>query len=309
MGCTKEAKLMKVFNKKGNFFFGMTKGDIAFEMINAIILAIIAFSTLYPFWYVLVKSILPFEQAIKTKFYLIPTGFTLESYKFIFSTDRMVRSINISVILTVFGTIYQLFFTALTGYGLSKKNLPGRNFMFSLIIVTMFFGGGLIPTYLLIRGLGLMNTLWELILPGTIGTYNMIIMKTFFQSLPEEIEESARMDGAGYLKIFFRIIIPLSKPVISTIGLFISVGLWNSWYGPLLYLNDKNLWPMALLLREILIKTDVETLASTYVSEDYMLSDSIKMATVIVSVTPIVIVYPFLQKYFVKGVMIGAIKS
>jgi len=309
MGCTKEAKLMKVFNKKGNFFFGMTKGDIAFEMINAIILAIIAFSTLYPFWYVLVKSILPFEQAIKTKFYLIPTGFTLESYKFIFSTDRMVRSINISVILTVFGTIYQLFFTALTGYGLSKKNLPGRNFMFSLIIVTMFFGGGLIPTYLLIRGLGLMNTLWALILPGTIGTYNMIIMKTFFQSLPEEIEESARMDGAGYLKIFFRIIIPLSKPVISTIGLFISVGLWNSWYGPLLYLNDKNLWPMALLLREILIKTDVETLASTYVSEDYMLSDSIKMATVIVSVTPIVIVYPFLQKYFVKGVMIGAIKS
>ena len=300
---------MKVFNKKGNFFFGMTKGDIAFEMINAIILAIIAFSTLYPFWYVLVKSILPFEQAIKTKFYLIPTGFTLESYKFIFSTDRMVRSINISVILTVFGTIYQLFFTALTGYGLSKKNLPGRNFMFSLIIVTMFFGGGLIPTYLLIRGLGLMNTLWALILPGTIGTYNMIIMKTFFQSLPEEIEESARMDGAGYLKIFFRIIIPLSKPVISTIGLFISVGLWNSWYGPLLYLNDKNLWPMALLLREILIKTDVETLASTYVSEDYMLSDSIKMATVIVSVTPIVIVYPFLQKYFVKGVMIGAIKS
>ncbi|MDG0812259.1 carbohydrate ABC transporter permease [Cohnella rhizosphaerae] len=221
-----------------------------------------------------------------------------------------MRSILVSLFVTVAGTLYQLFVTAITAYPLIKHDLPGRSAIFLFIIFTMFFGGGLIPYYLLIKNLGLVNSLAVMIIPAAISTYNMIVLKTFFQNIPIELEESAKMDGAGYMKIFFRIILPLSVPALATIALFIAVGQWNNWYTPMLFLNDKEIWPLAMVLRDILINNNMElTRGGSFVSEEFMLGDTIKNAVVIVSVVPIIVVYPFIQKHFVKGVMIGSIKS
>jgi len=287
----------------------MGVGGRVFEVFNYVFLTLVAFTTLYPFWYVLLKSILPFEEAIKSKFLIIPTGFTMDSYKYVLSTDRFTNSLFVSIGVTILGTVYQVLITSLTAYAFTKKDLPGRNILFNIIIVTMFFGGGLIPTYLLYKSLGFIDNPLVMILPHAISTYNMVVMKSFFTSIPYEIEESARIDGASYFKIFFRIIMPLSLSSFATIALFVAVSLWNSWYGPMLYLNDKKFWPMALVLRDILVKTDMNSMQGEYVSESMMLSESVKMATVIVAIVPIIIVYPFVQKYFVKGVMVGAVKA
>ena len=284
-------------------------GGTVFNIINYTFLAAIAFTTLYPFWYVLLKSILPFEEAIKAKFLIFPTGFTLDSYKYVLQTDRFTNSLMISVAVTVIGTVYQLFITAFSAYAFTKKDLPGRGILFNIIIVTMFFGGGLIPTYLLYQKLGFIDNPLVMVVPHAISTYNMIVMKSFFAGIPMEIEESARIDGASYFKIFFRIIMPLSLPSVATVSLFIAVSLWNSWYGPMLYLNKKKFWPMALVLRDILVKTDINSMGNEYTGDAMMLSDSVKMATVIVAITPILVVYPFVQKYFVKGVMVGPVKA
>lgn len=269
-----------------------------------------ALITLYPFWHVLVGSVMPYEESIRSTLHLFPRRISFEAYEFVFSKDTIMRSILVSLFVTVAGTLYQLFVTAITAYPLIKHDLPGRSAIFLFIIFTMFFGGGLIPYYLLIKNLGLVNSLAVMIIPAAISTYNMIVLKTFFQNIPIELEESAKMDGAGYMKIFFRIILPLSVPALATIALFIAVGQWNNWYTPMLFLNDKEIWPLAMVLRDILINNNMElTRGGSFVSEEFMLGDTIKNAVVIVSVVPIIVVYPFIQKHFVKGVMIGSIKS
>lgn len=298
-----------MIKRKAKFLYGMSKGEVAFEIVNMLFLALIAFTTLYPFWYVAVKSIMTFEEAVQTPIIIFPKTFSVSAYEYIFATSKLVQSMMITVAFTVVATLWQLACTAITAYALSKNDLPGRNILFNFIIVTMFFGGGLIPNYLLIKNLGLMNSYLALILPGTVGTYNMIVMKTFFIGIPVSLEESARIEGASYFKIFTKIILPLSAPVLATITLFLAVGHWNSWYAPLLYLTDSSKWPMALVLRQILVKSDINTLSSSYVSDNYMLSDQIKMACIMLSIIPIIIVYPFLQKYFAKGVMIGSVKE
>jgi len=281
-----------------------------FDTANIVFLLFLALITLYPFWHVLVGSILPYEEAIKSSFNLIPKKVSFEAYEYVFNKNTILQSLLVSVFVTIAGSLYQLFITAITAYPLIKQDLPGRTTIFLFIIFTMFFSGGLIPYYLLIKNLGLVNNLAVMIIPAALSTYNMIVLKTFFQNIPIELEESAKMDGAGYMTIFFRIIMPLSIPPLATIGLFIAVGQWNNWYQPMLFLNDKELWPLAMVLRDILINNNMALMHGvSYVSEDFMLADTIKNAVVMVSVVPIIIVYPFIQKHFVKGVMIGSIKS
>ncbi|MDQ0089508.1 putative aldouronate transport system permease protein [Paenibacillus anaericanus] len=281
-----------------------------FDVLNILFLLFVAVITLYPFWHVLVGSIMPYEESIKSGFHLFPRSINFEAYQYVFSKDTIIRSLFVSLFVTIVGTLYQLFITAITAYPLIKHDLPGRSAIFLFIIFTMFFGGGLIPYYLLIKNLGMVNSLAVMIIPAALSTYNMIVMKTFFQGIPIELEESAKIDGAGYMTIFFKIIIPLSIPSLATIGLFIAVGQWNNWYAPMLYLNDKSLWPLAMVLRDILINNNMElTRGGSYVSQEFLLGDTIKNAVVMVSVIPIIIVYPFIQKHFVKGVMIGSIKS
>lgn len=281
-----------------------------FDAANVLFLLGLALATLYPFWHVLIGSIMPYEESIRSVIHLFPKQPTFEAYRYVFSKDTLVSALLISILVTVAGMLYQLFITAITAYPLIKQDLPGRTMIFIYIIFTMFFGGGLIPYYLLIKSLGMVNSLAVMIVPAAISTYNMIVLKTFFQNIPLELEESAKIDGAGYMTIFFRIILPLSVPALATIGLFIAVGQWNNWYTPMLFLNDKELWPLAMVLRDILINNNMElTRGGSFVSEEFMLGDTIKNAVVVVSVIPIILVYPFIQKHFVKGVMIGSIKS
>ncbi|WP_238404299.1 carbohydrate ABC transporter permease [Paenibacillus paridis] len=281
-----------------------------FDILNIGFLVFMACIMLYPFWHVLVGSVLPYEEAVKTSFNILPRSISFEAYEYVFSKNTILMSVVVSVFVTVIGTLYQLLITSIAAYPLTKQDLPGRTAIFLFIIFTMFFGGGLIPYYLLIKSLGMVNSLAVMIIPAALSTYNLIVLKTFFQNIPIDLEESAKIDGAGYIRVFFQIIIPLSFPALATIALFIAVGQWNNWYVPMLFLNDKELWPLAMVLRDVLINNNMElTRSGSFVSKDFMLGDTIKNAIVMVSVIPIIIVYPFIQKHFVKGVMIGSIKS
>lgn len=214
-----------------------------------------------------------------------------------------------TLIYVVAGTAINLVATAIGAYVLSRRNLYFKNVLMMLIVITMFFGGGLIPTYLLINNLGMLNTIWAMLIPGMIGTFNMIIMRTAFQSVPISLEESAKIDGANDLIILFRIIIPLSMPVIAVMILWYAVGHWNSYFGALIYLRDRELFPLQLVLREILITNTTDSMMTEASGDRMAIADTIKYATIIVSTLPILLLYPFLQKYFVKGVLIGAIKE
>ncbi len=287
-----------------------TASGIVFDGFNYSLMVLIAFLTLYPFWHLLVQSVLPYEEAIKSNFYLIPRKVTFEAYQYVFTNFQFFRSLVISVGVTVLGILYQLLITCMAAYSLTKKNLPGRNFLLFFIVFTMFFGGGLIPYYLLIKNLNLVGSLWVMVLPFAVNTFYLIIVKTSFSSLPVELEEAAFIDGAGYYRCFFRIVLPLSIPMLSTIGLSIAVGQWNNWFTPMLFLNERQDWPLALLLRDILVVNNTDFVRNGGMQpQRQLLSNSIKAAVAIVSILPIVAVYPFIQKYFVKGVMIGAVKS
>ena len=264
---------------------------------------------LAPFWHVVVRSVLPYDEAIKSSFVLFPKKTTFEAYKYILRSERFVSSLGISFIVTVTGTVYQLAMTTFAAFALTKKTLPGRKLFFTMFIVTMFFNGGLIANYLLMRGLKMINNVLVLILPFGISCYNMLIIKSFFEGLPSDMEESARIDGADTFRVFFSIILPLSIPVVATFALFFAVDRWNGWYNAMIYINDKSKWPFVMVLREILISNDTESMQSNYVNQEYMVGDSIKMAAVIVSIFPVMIIYPFIQKYFVKGVTLGAVKG
>jgi len=283
---------------------------IVFDSINYVFLFLVAFITLYPFWHLLVQSVLPYEEAIKSNFYFLPRKMTFEAYKYVFTNFQFFRSLLISVAITIVGVVYQLLITCMAAYSLTKKHLPGRNVLLFFIVFTMFFGGGLIPYYMLIKNLHLVGNLWVMVLPFAVNTFYLIIVKTSFSSLPVELEEAAFMDGASYYRCFFQIALPLSIPMLATIALFIAVGQWNNWFTPMLFLNERQDWPLALLLRDILVVNNTDFVRNGGAQpQRQLLSNSIKAAVAVVSILPIVAVYPFIQKYFVKGVMIGAVKS
>lgn len=269
---------------------------------------------LYPFLYVLATSFSSNASVLAGRVSIVPDGFNLRAYKAVFNYSLVWTSYRNTIFYTTLGTAINMLLTILAAYPLSRKDFYGRGIFTFFIAVTMFFSGGLIPTFLIVRGLGLYNTFWALLLPGAISTTNMIIMRTFFQNIPDALEEAAIIDGASDLQILTKIILPLSIPSIATIGMFYAVGHWNSWFSAMIYLRDRSKYPLQLVLRQIVLQNQVNELLSqqhgtTIEETQSLISETVKYATIIVAVVPILCVYPFIQKYFVKGVMIGSIKG
>ncbi|PZE20439.1 carbohydrate ABC transporter permease [Paenibacillus xerothermodurans] len=287
-------------------------GEKLFDVFNVTLLTVLTIATVYPFLYVAFASVSsPAELASYSGLLLFPLGAQWDAYKLVLSNPLILSGYKNTLIYVVVGTTLNVIVTALLAYGLSRKGVLLRNHIMLFIVFTMFFSGGLIPTYLLMKSMGLLNTIGAIVLPGLISTMNLIIMRTYFQSIPESLEESARLDGAGDWTILFRIIIPLAMPVISVMILYYGVGHWNAWFNASIYLNESEMYPLQLVLRNILInnKTDdmMVTLGVDEKGQD--MSEVIKYATIMVATVPVLFAYPFLQKYFAKGVMIGAIKG
>lgn len=287
------------------------QGVTLFTCINAVIMTLLVLITLYPFYYVIVGSISGDNVAAQDIYFLYPKGLDFSAYSMVFSTSSILRAYGNTLFITVVGTLLSLLLTTLTAYPLSKSRLYGRRLMTTLFYFTMLFSGGLVPTYLVIRDLRMIDTLWALILPKVISVYNMLLLINFFKSIPDGLEESATIDGANDLTTLLRIVLPLSMPIFATLTLFYAVGYWNSWFDAVMYINRSRNFPLQLVLREIVQSVDLSYVAGG--GADYSMSDttiqSVRLATIVVAILPIMAVYPFLQKYFVKGVMIGAIKG
>ncbi|KOR90665.1 carbohydrate ABC transporter permease [Paenibacillus solani] len=285
-------------------------------IIIYILLILLSFTALYPFWNTLVVSLNEGLDTAKGGITFWPREFTWTNYEIVFTNDRILQSFGISILRTVIGTVSAIFMTALLAYGMSKSYLMGRKFLTIFFIFTLYFGGGLVPTFLLIKSLGLMNNFLVFIIPGLISVWNMIIFRTFFKSLPNGLEESAQIDGCSNWGVFIRIVLPLSGPVIATLSLFTAISHWNDWFTPTIYITNQDLMPVQTILRRILnanLINDVigggDSLASEKLSKKSLTSKSLISATVMVVSLPIILVYPFVQTYFVNGVMVGSLKE
>ena len=286
-------------------------GERVFSVVNVIFLCFVSLIALYPFLYVVFSSFSePSEYMKHTGLMFMPAGFSLEAYRRVFQkTEIFIGYLN-TIIYVVGGTTISMLLTVSLGYALSRKNLYWNRLMTVMIIITMYFYGGLIPSYLLVKSLGMVNTRWAVMIPTAISTFNLIIMRTAFEGVPDSLEESAKIDGASQLTILVRILIPLVMPNIAVVVLYYAVAQWNGWFQAAIYLRDASLYPLQLYLREILIIENQQDMLIAADSADQLaLGKVVKHATVIVSTIPILCVYPYLQKYFTKGVMIGAVKG
>ncbi|CAN7398226.1 carbohydrate ABC transporter permease [Paenibacillus sp. LjRoot153] len=288
----------------------LTSGERTFGYLNTLVMLVLCAVTLYPFLYVALASFSDATSLLQHRGLMLrPAGFDLGAYKAVFENPMIMKGYQNTLVYVVLGTAINLFMTAIGAYVLSRPNLYFKNIIMFFIVVTMVFHGGLIPSYLLVNDLGMMNTMWAILIPGAINTFNMIIMRTSFQGIPVSLEESARMDGAGDWKILFRIVIPLSMPVIAVMILWYAVGHWNSYFNALVYLRNREAYPLQLVLREILISNNTDSMMAGGGDDKYAIGETIKYAAIMVSTLPIICLYPFLQKYFVQGVLIGAIKE
>ena len=267
-------------------------------------LIILSLTMILPFWHILMYSFSPGADAAKSHFMFWPQGFGFEGYRQIFSNDLILTGYWNTIQVTVIGTVLSVGLTMMAAYGLSKKDLPFRGFFTTFIFITMIFGGGLIAQYYTVKSVGLIDTIASMYVPRLVNGFYLIIMRNFFEEIPPSLEESAKLDGANDVKIFARIIIPLSMPLISTMILFHAVEYWNSWYDALLYINVSEKQPLQLLLRGMLVQQNLSQFGTFLPS----MAEVVKMVAVVITTLPILLVYPFLQKYFIKGVMIGAIK-
>ncbi|CAM3493596.1 MULTISPECIES: carbohydrate ABC transporter permease [Paenibacillus] len=288
-----------------------TAAGVTFDTVNYIVLTMFGLAAVLPFVYVIAGSFASDAELTSRAVFFIPKTFTLNAYEFIFSTGTIVKSIGVSVYVTVIGTLVNLFFTVTMAYSLAKRGLYGRNLVLNLVIFSMLFGGGMIPTYLVVKELQLLDSLWALMLPGAISAFNLIIVKNFFQENPKEIEEAGRIDGCSELGLLWRIVLPLSMPVLATFTLFYAVGHWNDFFSALLYINDPEKWPLQVMLRQIVLLSqaaagDLNSMDPNFVKPP---DQSIKMAVIVVGTIPILCVYPFLQKHFAKGVLLGSVKG
>jgi putative aldouronate transport system permease protein len=288
-----------------------TNGEIIFGVVNTIFMVVMAFVTLYPLWHVLMASIsIPTRIMAHRGLLFAPLGLSDEAYVQVFKHPLLVRSYLNTVFYVVVGTAVNMIMTFHGAYVLSRRNVYFKKHIMIMITITMFVSGGLVPNYLLVSDLGMLNTPWAILLPGAIGTYNMVMMRTYFQGIPYELEESARIDGATDIRILYQIILPVSTPIIAVIALYYGVGHWNSWFNAMIYLTDRNLFPIQLVLREILIQGSMDALEDTAINSSWKaVEETLKYATIIVATVPILCVYPFLQKYFDKGVLVGALKG
>ncbi|WP_422659830.1 carbohydrate ABC transporter permease [Paenibacillus sp. EC2-1] len=287
-----------------------TKTDKLLDIFNIVLLTFIALAMLFPFYYMFVVSFASYEDYVVSEFLLWPKKWVLDAYEFILSSKEFMRSIGVTVYVTIVGTIVSLLVTAMMAYALSRKITGQKVYMF-MVLFTFVFSAGMIPSYMIVQETGLMDSLWALIIPGAVSSFNLIVMRQFFVNVPYDLTEASIIDGANDLQIFGRIILPLSKPALAAFGLFYAVGLWNSYFNALLYLNDPAKWTLQVILRQMIILNqgnlvDPGTQAG-FVNPPP--AETIGMAAVLVATVPILIVYPFLQKHFAKGVMLGSVKG
>lgn len=287
------------------------RSEIVASVILHIIMVLLGVLTLYPFWHVIMYSISDPIKAMGGGIFLWPKGFSTMGFDILFKTSQVYVAYGNSVFLLFAGTAVNVVFTALLAYPLSVHRFKGRSAITMMVFFTMLFSGGMIPTYLLVDALGLLNSLWALVLPGAISAWNMLIMKNYFQSIPPSLEESASLDGATPLVTLIRIIIPVSMPVMATVALMYGVTHWNSYFNAVLYIYDQSKMTLPIYLRMLLASTAMDQATQSGVAFDSaaITPETMKMATIVASVLPILIIYPFIQKYFVKGVMVGSIKG
>ncbi|MEF3307003.1 carbohydrate ABC transporter permease [Paenibacillus sp. GYB003] len=290
--------------------------DRVFDAVNKLFLLVVLIVVLYPLVYVVSASISDPVYVNQGKMWLLPQGITFEGYQRVFQNPEIWTGYRNTILYTVAGTSINLLFTIPGAYALSRKDLKGRGVMMGLIVFTMFFGGGLIPTFLLVSGLGMLNTVWALLIPNAVAVYNLIICRTFFQTnIPRELQESAEIDGCSNTMLFLKIVLPLSAPIIAVMALYYGVAHWNSYFNAIIYLKDRSLYPLQLILREILVQNQMsDTMLMTgddmeAMAKQARIADIIKYAVMIVSSLPIIIVYPFMQRFFMKGVLIGSVKG
>lgn len=285
-------------------------GSRIFDGFNVVLMLALCFVMLYPMWYVLCASFSdPETLVLHSGAVFYPLNFSTVNYDKVLSYRPIWQGYRVTVFVVIAGTTLNLLFTSLLAYVLSRKNLMLKKLMTGLCIFTMYFGGGMIPTFMVVKAVGLYNTIWALIIPGLISTYNMIVIRTAMQGVPDELSESASLDGANELTVFFRILLPMIKPTLAAIALFCAVGHWNSWTGALLYIRKSELQPLQMVVRALLIKEQdlAEQNKSNALVE--MLNQTMRYSVIVVSTVPVLCVYPFIQKFFTKGVMVGAVKG
>lgn len=288
-----------------------SREDRAFTAVIAVVVGLIMLLTIYPLYIVVISSFSAPMEVISGHVWLLPQGFSGEGYRRVFQNSDIFMSYKNTIIYTVLGTAVSLFFTLSAAYPLSRKKLYGRTGLMLLFTFTMFFKGGMIPTYLTVKGLGLYNNIWVMVLMGSLSIYNMIVARTFLQNtIPNEIYEATEMDGANDIQVFFQIVLPLSMPILAVLSLFYAVGIWNNYFTGLIYLKSRSLYPLQLVLREILV-TDTSDMTDALEANmnKLLVQESVKYCVIVVSSVPMLVLYPFLQRFFAKGVMIGAIKG
>lgn len=288
----------------------VSRKERMFHVINYIVLTIIALICLYPMWFVVMASFSNSSRLMAhSGFLLKPLGFNLQAYLKVFENPMILKGYVNTLFILVAGVALDLVMTALAAYFFSRKGVMFKKPLMLFVLFTMFFSGGMIPFYLNLKDLHLINSRWGLIIPFMINTYNMIILRTSFESIPDSLTEAARMDGAGHITILFKIILPLSKAIMAVMVLYYGVSIWNAWFWASAILRDRELYPLQVILREILISNDLQAMNGGAGADAEAIAQSIKYATIVVATVPILFVYPFLQKYFTKGVMIGAVKE
>lgn len=285
--------------------------DKIVDSINVVILALIGFVMLLPFIHIFAVSFSSLEDVLTKEFILWPTHWSMDAYRAIFASNQFINSIGVTVYITVVGTLISLILTASMAYALTR-NILGQRVILLMVIFTILFNAGMIPVYLVVKATGIMNTLWALIIPSAISSFNLIVIRQFFLSIPSELSEAALIDGANEVRTFWSIILPLSKPALATFALFYAVGHWNKYFEGILYLNDAAKWPIQVVLRQMVIMNET----TSTIGSDVMLQlesqpppETIQMAAILVATLPILVLYPFLQKHFAKGVMIGSVKG
>ncbi|ETT33971.1 MULTISPECIES: carbohydrate ABC transporter permease [unclassified Paenibacillus] len=283
-------------------------GGRIFTFVNAAILVLIALVCLLPFINIIASSFATTQEVMAKRFILFPTTFSLDAYRYILSTPTIFRGLGVSVGVTIAGTVVSMLLTALMAYGLSRRYLPARNTINFIVVFSMLFSGGMIPTFLVVKSVGLINSYGSLIFPVAVNAFNMIIMRNFFQALPDSLEESAKIDGSNDFGIFMRIMLPLALPSIATISLFYAVAYWNTYMNAILYMNDSAKWPIQVLLRQIVIVSSGMQAEGSSV-DIVPPAQTIKMAVIVIATVPMLAAYPFVQKHFTKGALLGAVKG
>lgn len=288
-----------------------TLGARVFTFFNTLFMLFMIFICLYPMLYVVLASLSDSNLLLAhTGMLLKPLGFNLESYSAVLKNQLIFTGYRNTLFILVVGVSLSVLMTSLGAYFLSRRNVMLKGFVMGMVTVTMFFSGGMIPMFLNVRNLGLLNSVWSLIIPSAINTFNLIILRTSFMAIPASLEEAAEIDGAGHIRILFQVVLPLSKSIIAVMILYYGVAYWNGWFNAAIYLNDKRLYPLQLVLREILLANDTSAMTQGMgFSDGISIAETVKYAVIVVSTLPILCIYPFLQKYFDKGVMVGALKG